>query len=200
VTGARLRSVATTAEMQGRDLGRRRIALTLLAGLPLAFYGAVAGHDPAAIIPGGIAMAFALSGAAIFSVLSSREVDQRLALAGFAPVELLSGRLLFLEAFSVPVVGGSSAVMAIGSDPPRPGVLVLAVAMVAVVGVPFGLLVGDPAAPGAGGHPGADRVVGIQLTLEASATPSKLLPFYGPRRLLDTARGEAYPAGTGVAR
>jgi len=133
VTGARLRSVATIAEMQGRDLGRRRIALTLLAGLPLAFYGALAGHDPAAIIPGGIAMAFALSGAAIFSVLSSREVDQRLALAGFAPVELLAGRLLFLEAFSVPVVGGSSAVMAIGSDPPRPGVLVLAVATVAVV-------------------------------------------------------------------
>ena len=199
MTGARLRSVATIAEMQGRDLGRRRIALTLLAGLPLAFYGALAGHDPAAIIPGGIAMAFALSGAAIFSVLSSREVDQRLALAGFAPVELLAGRLLFLEAFSVPVVGGSSAVMAIGSDPPRPGVLVLAVAMVAVVGVPFGLLVGTLLPRELEATLVLIGVVGIQLTLEASATLSKLLPFYGPRRLLDTALGEAYPAGTGVA-
>jgi len=109
VTGAHLRSVATIAEMQGRDLGRRRIALTLLAGLPLAFYGALAGHDPAAIIPGGIAMAFALSGAAIFSVLSSLEVDQRLALAGFAPLELLAGRLIERgEAMSLRLSEGSS--------------------------------------------------------------------------------------------
>jgi len=197
--GAVLPRVATIAEMQARDLSRRRTALILLAGLPLAFYGALAGHDPEAIIPGGIAMAFALSGAAIFTVLSSRAVDQRLALAGYRTGELLGGRLLFLEAFAAPIVGGSSAVMTLGSAPPRPGILLLAVALVAGVGVPFGLLVGTLLPRELEATLVLIGVVGIQLTLEPSATMSKLLPFYGTRQLLSTALGETYPAPIGVA-
>src|SRR5438093_7097597 len=122
-----LPGIITVAEMQGRDLGRRRLALMLLVALPLAFYGAMAGHESDAIIPGGIAMAFSVAGAAIFSVLSAKAVDERLTLAGLRPSELLLGRLLFLEALSLPIVGGSSALMAIVSNPPRPWILGLAV-------------------------------------------------------------------------
>ncbi len=81
VTVDTLSRVVTVAEMQCRDLGRR-LALILLVVLPLAFYGAMAGHSDQVIIPGGVAMAFSVAGAAIISVLSSRAVDQRLTLAG----------------------------------------------------------------------------------------------------------------------
>src|SRR6266511_49793 len=113
MTRQTLSRIWTVAEMQGRDLARRRLALVLLVALPLAFYGAMAGHESDAIIPGGIAMAFSVAGAAIFSVLSARAVDQRLTLAGLRPSELLLGRLLLLEVFSLPIVGGSIALMAV---------------------------------------------------------------------------------------
>ena len=77
-----LSRVVVVAEMQGRDLARRRLALILLVALPLAFYGALAGHSSDAIIPGGVAMAFSMAGAAIFAVLSSRAVDHRLTWPG----------------------------------------------------------------------------------------------------------------------
>jgi len=134
-----LSRVVIVAEMQGRDLARRRLALILLVALPLAFYGALAGHSSDAIIPGGVAMAFSMAGAAIFAVLSSRAVDQRLTLAGFRASEILAGRLLFLAVLSVPLVAGSSALMALVSHPPRTWTMGLAVEMVAVVAIPFGL-------------------------------------------------------------
>jgi hypothetical protein len=184
--------VLTIAEMQARDLARRRSAVLLLIALPLAFYGAMAGHESDAVIPGGIAMAFSLAGAAIFSVLSSRAVDQRLALAGYRPAELLAGRLLFLEALSVPVVAGSAALMATVSDPPRPWILGLAVAMVALVAVPFGLAVGSLVPRDLEATLILIGVVGIQLSLDPSAVLSKMLPFYGPRRLIDISLGTTY--------
>ncbi|MGH3993841.1 MAG: hypothetical protein ACRDSN_15435, partial [Pseudonocardiaceae bacterium] len=90
----RLARVLTPAEMAGRELARRRTALALLTVLPLAFYGASLGEPEHAVEVGGVAMAFSVSGAAIFAVLSAREVDRRLALAGYRAWELVVGRLL----------------------------------------------------------------------------------------------------------
>ena len=67
------------AEMHGRDLVRRHAALGLLIALPLSFYLA-SSSSHGAVSSGGVGMAFAVSGAALFSVLSSREADQRLIL------------------------------------------------------------------------------------------------------------------------
>jgi len=188
-----LSRVVTVAEMQGRDLGRRRLALILLVVLPLAFYGAMAGHSDQAIIPGGVAMAFSVAGAAIFSVLSSRAVDQRLTLAGLRPSEMLAGRLLFLEALSLPIVGGTSVLMALVSHPPRPWVMGLAVELVAVVAIPFGLVVGALLPRELEATLVLIGVVGIQLSLDVSEGLSKVLPFYGPARLLDASLGGDYP-------
>src|SRR6266508_4473837 len=157
MTRQTLSRIWTIAEMQGRDLARRRLALILLVALPLAFYGSLAGHAFDAIVPGGVAMAFSMAGAAIFSVLAARAGDQRLVLAGFRPGELLAGRLIFLEGLSVPIVAGSSALMVVGSNPPRPWILVLAVAMVALVAGPVRAGRRGPPAAGAGGHAGPDR-------------------------------------------
>ena len=191
--------VVTVAEMQGRDLGRRRLALILLVALPVAFYGALAGHSSDAIIPGGVAMAFSMAGAAIFSVLSSRAVDQRLTLAGLRAGEILAGRLLFLEVLSLPLVAGSSVLMALVSHPSRPWTMGLAVEMVALVAVPFGLAVGALLPRELEATLVLIGVVGIQLSLDVSQGLSKVLPFYGPMRLLDVSLGGDYPVGAGVA-
>ncbi len=191
--------IVTIAEMQGRDLSRRWLALGLLVALPLSFYGALAPHDRHAPIPGGIAMAFSMAGVAIFAVLAARRVDERLALASLRARELMAGRLLCLVALSVPIVGGSAAIMAAVSNPPRPWVLGIGVAMVALVAVPFGLAVGALVPRELEATLILIGVVGIQLSLDPSVGLAKVLPFYGPERLIDSSLGSSYPVRTAVA-
>jgi len=136
-------------------------------------------------------MAFSMAGAAIFSVLSSRAVDQRLTLTGLRPGEILAGRLLFLEALSLPIVAGSSVLMALVSHPSRPWTMGLAVEMVALVAVPFGLAVGALLPRELEATLVLIGVVGIQLSLDVTQGLSKVLPFYGPMRLLDVSLGGA---------
>ena len=181
------------AEMQGRDLIRRRVALALLFALPLAFYGAlVSSQRTEAVIPGGIAMAFSVAGASIFSVLSSRRVDQRLVLAGFGPWELMAGRLIFLEAVAVPIAGFTAAIMTIVSSPTHPWVLGLAVWLVAFIAVPFGLAIGTLVPIELEATLILIGVVGVQLSLSGDALLGRLLPFWGPRRLIDVALGDSF--------
>ncbi len=190
--------ILTIAEMQGRDLARRWLALGLLVALPLSFYGAMAPHDRHAPIAGGIAMAFSLAGVSIFAVLAARRVDQRLAMSGLRAGELVTGRLLCLVALSVPIVGGSAALMAVVSNPPRPWVLGGGVAMVALVAVPFGLAVGTLVPRELEATLILIGVVGIQLSLDPSVGLAKVLPFYGPEQLIDSSLGSGYPVWTAV--
>jgi hypothetical protein len=117
-------------------------------------------------------------------------VDQRLALSGFRAGELIMGRLLFIEAVALPVVGGTAALMAVVSSPARPWILGLAVAMVALIAVPFGLAIGTLVPRELEATLILIGVVGIQLSLSGSAAVARLLPFWAPRRLIDVALGE----------
>lgn len=197
------RRILVPAEMCGRELARRRVALALLTALPLAFYEAQSGHSEHAPVTGGIAMAFSLAGASIFTALTSRAVDQRLTLAGYRPLELLLGRLLLLELFGVSVAAVFSTVMVIGSDPAHPWLLALGVELVAVISVPFGLAVGALAPHELEGVLIMIGAVGIQLTLDSGQTIAKLLPFWGAQRVIQhsldstVATGAAIPVAAG---
>jgi hypothetical protein len=179
-----VRRILLPAEMTGRELVRRRVALGLLTALPLAFYGAQAHHSDRAAITGGIAMAFSIAGASIFTALGARPVDERLVLAGYRPRELLLGRLVLLEVFGLAVAGLFSVVMVLGTGPSDPWALVLGVALVAITSVPFGLAVGALVPQDLEGVLILIGVVGVQLTLESTQTVAELLPFWGPQRLL----------------
>ena len=180
-----LRRIAIMAEMHGRDLTRRHAALGLLIALPLSFYLTSTHHGTQALSAGGIGMAFAISGATLFSVLSSRQVDQRLVLGGYRPIELLFGRLLFLGPLALVIAAGFTVLMAPISHPARPWVLGLGVGMVALQSVPFGLAVGAALSRELEGTLVLIGVVGMQLAVELTSPVSKVLPFYGPRRLID---------------
>lgn len=180
-----LARVGIMAEMHGRDLTRRHIALGLLVALPLSFYLASMGHDRA-VTAGGVGMAFAVSGATLFSVLSSGEVDQRLVLAGYRPLELLLGRLAFLGPLGLTIAAGFGALMIVGSGPAEPAVVLLGLAAVALLSIPFGLAIGAAVPRELEGTLVLIGVVGMQLATDPGSLASRLLPFHGAQQLLDT--------------
>jgi hypothetical protein len=179
--------VAIMAEMHGRDLIRRHVALVLLMVLPLSFYLSAAGSGVTAITPGAIGMAFAVSGSALFSSLSALEVDQRLLLGGYRPVELLLGRLLFLGGLGLVIATGFAALMSAVSHPETPWLLGVGVGVVALQSVPFGLAVAAVVPHELEGTLVVIGVVGIQIATHLDSVLSKCLPFYGPRRLINVA-------------
>ncbi|QXC59667.1 ABC transporter permease [Aquihabitans sp. G128] len=184
-----MRRILIMAEMHGRDLTRRHVALGLLVALPLSFYLASSRDSSQALSAGGIGMAFAVSGATLFSVLSSQGVDQQLVLGGYRPIELLVGRLLFLGPLGLVIAAGFTALMSAVSHPARPAVLVLGVALVALQSVPFGLAVGSALPRELEGTLVLIGVVGMQLAVGPDAGVAKVLPFYGPRQLIEAATG-----------
>jgi hypothetical protein len=180
-----LQRLVILAEMHGRDLLRRHVAVALLVALPLSFYLTSAGNGPSAMAAGGVSMAFAVGGATLFSALSSIEVDQRLVLCGYRPLELLAGRLVFLGPLGIVIAGGFTALMVALSHPADAALLLLGVVMVALQAVPFGLAVAAIAPRELEGTLVLIGVVGIQLATGAGSVVAKLLPFYGPRRLIE---------------
>jgi hypothetical protein len=192
----RLRRVIVPATMTGRELLRRHVAMGLLTGLPLAFYGSSLSQGAQhAAVTGGIAMAFSVAGASIFAALTARPVDQRLVLAGYHPHELLLGRLLFLELFGLVVAALFSVIMVLGTGPQDPVLLGVGVELVAVASVPFGLAVGSLAPHELEGVLILIGVVGIQLTLSSTQTIAKLLPFWGAQRVIGHSVGVSPATG-----
>ena len=167
--------VLLPAEMAGRELGRRRTALGLLTLLPLVFYAASRSDTDYAPVLGGIAMAFSISGAAIFCVMSSRRLDTRLVLSGYRPRELMIGRLLLLESLGALVALVFSGVIVLGSNPGDPGELLAGVFLVTLCAVPFGLAVGALVPSELESVLILIGVVGVQLTLSVS-NPGREVP------------------------
>lgn len=180
-----LSRIAIMAEMHGRDLLRRHIALALLVALPLLFYLSSTRHGRDAIPSGGIGMAFAVAGATLFSSLSALDVDQRLVLTGYRPVELLLGRLLFLGPLGLGVSAVFSMLMSLISHPADPWLLGLGTAAVGVQAVPFGLAAAAIVPRELEGTLVVIGVVGMQMSAGTRANLAKALPFYGPRKLID---------------
>ena len=191
--------VMTVAEMQGRDLLRRRLALVILMALPLAFYfatlassdGSRAGEDLMAVGGAALGMAWSVAGAALFAVLAARRVDPRLVQAGFRPWELLLGRLLLFESLALVMMAGFSALAIPLSEPDRPAVLLLAVALETVVAVPLGLVVATLLPRELEGTLVIIGIVGIEMGVPSTSALASVLPLYGPLKLIEAALGSA---------
>lgn len=200
MTTLRLRAAAVA---DARQLLRRWRALGLLTALPLAFYATSSGHNPHAAVIGGIALAFSLTGAPIFASIAARAADQRLVLTGYRPFEIVLARLLVLEAYGAIVALAFAGIMVAHSDPAHPALMIGGVVMVAVVAVPFGLVLGGLLPSELEAVLVMIGAVGIQLTLDQTARVAKLLPFWGPRQLLegsiDTAISTPHAVEAGLA-
>ena len=195
----RLRRLLVIAEMQGRDLLRRRGALAMLAAMPVAFYFALLGKGVVAISTGGVGMAFSVSGAALFSMLAARRIEPRLVLAGFRPLELLLGRLLLLEGLGIGIVVATSAIFSIISRPAEPGLVFAGIALTVWVAVPLGLAIATIIARELEGVLAAIAVVGVQLSLPLDSAAAPFLPLYGPLRVLSRVGGAGGELSGGLA-
>jgi hypothetical protein len=183
---ARLAAVATA---HAHILARRRTAVALLALLPLAIYGALYRHSPHAVTVGGVASAFSAGGAAIFSMLPARAADQRLALAGYRPAVLITGRLIVLEAASIVISLITASVMIAGTGPAHPADAFAGVILTGVAAVPLGLALGALLPRELEAVLVLIGIVGIQITADPDTLISALLPFHAASQLLDAAAG-----------
>jgi len=165
--------------------------MAILVLLPLAFYLTTPSQDAFALVAGGTGMAWAVAGGALFLALASRRIDSRLVLAGYRPLEILAGRLLLLEGLALVLVALFSALMVGLSAPPEPGALVLAVGLSGLVAVPLGLAVASVFPRELEGALTLIAFVGIEMGLPVDSGLSRLLPLWGPLRLVEVARGAA---------
>ena len=129
-------------------------------------------------------MAFAIAGATFFSVLSSAEVDQRLVLGGYRPIELLLGRLLFLGPLGLLIAAGFTVLMTAFSHPEDPWIVLLGISAVAVQSIPLGLAVGAGVAQELEGTLVIIGVVGIQMAADPGSVVGRVLPFHEPQALI----------------
>ena len=198
---ATTRRVVTVAVATGRQLARRRGALLLLIALPFLFYAGSSdgGSSSHAVTVAGVASAFGISGAAIFAARAARQVDQRLVLGGYRTGEIYAGRLLLLEALSIPILAVTAVVVTMGSHPDQPTTLLLGLATVALVGVPFGVAVGTLVPGELEATLLLIGVVGVQLSVHTTTTIAKAIPLWGSHRLLEVAVGDSYPIWPALA-
>jgi hypothetical protein len=181
------------ARLQARDLLRRRLAVGLLVGMPLAFYlvtFASEGTDRSwSAVSGAIGLGFAVAGAAFFAMLAARRVDPRLVLAGWRPWQLVAGRLLMLNALAAAIGAGFLALMWPMWTPPHPAALVLAIVTTAMVSVPLGLAIAALLPRELEGTLVVIVIIGMQMSLPASAAAAKYTPLWGPMQLTSVAAG-----------
>src|SRR5215831_3845181 len=181
--------LAAVAAAHARILGRRRTALLVLALLPLAFYGALYRHSPHAATVGGVASAFSAGGAAIFSMLPARAVDQRLTLAGYRPAVLIAGRLIVLETASLGISLITATVMIAGTGLAHLADVVAGVILTGLAAVPLGLTLGALLPRELEAVLILIGIVGIQITADPDTVISALLPFHPASQLLDAVGG-----------
>lgn len=179
------------AEMQGRDLLRRRVVLVLLVLLPAAWYYSVPSDDPFTLIAGPLGPAWVVAAAGLFGMLGWRRADERLTLAGSAPIHGLLGRLVVLQCLAIVLVALFAPQIllrqsAILEDPTS---LALGMMLLAQVGVSMGLAIGALVRGELEGTLLIIGVVGIGLSIPVDSAGAWVLPLWGPQDIIQVAAG-----------
>jgi hypothetical protein len=194
------RRTLTAAEMFGRDLGRRWLALVLLVTLPAVFFVvskvSSGGH---AFTAGGLGLSWAIAGASLFTALGARGMDQRLVLDGYRPFELLGARLLLLDAAGVVLSALFAVLLIVVSGTPDVSGLVLALVLVALVAVPLGLVLAVLVPHELEATLLLIGLIGIEMILPSASSTVGDLPLGGPQELLDRAAGKPHPVAVATA-
>jgi hypothetical protein len=188
-----LTRTVVVAEMQARDLLRRRAVMALFVLLPAAFYYSVPAGEPWSVLAASMGVSWAVAAAGVFGILGWRRADPRLALAGAPAVQGLLGRLLLLQALAfglvalfVPqVLWRSSALLA------EPGLVILAFVLLAVVSVPLGMAIGALVPREMEGTLVLIGVLGVGMSVPPDTPVARVLPTWGPVEIIQAATGIA---------
>jgi hypothetical protein len=179
------------AEMQARDLLRRRAVMTLFVLLPAAFYYSVPADEPWSVMAGSMGVSWAVAAAGLFGILGWRRADPRLVLAGAPAYQGLLGRLLPVQAlglglvavFAPQILWRSAALLE------QPALMAFALALLAVVSVPLGLAIGALVRGELEGTLVLIGIVGIGMSVPPDTAVARSLPMWGPLDLMQIAAG-----------
>ena len=193
-----LRRTVIAAEMQGRQLLRRRLALAILIALPVALYLAMLSQSREnAIQFGALGMSWSVACSALFAVLAAREAEPRLLLVGFHAAELMIGRFLLLlfggTAFALLV----AVAMTLASAPMSVAAVFGSCLLVPPVAVSLGLAVAAVLPRDLEGTLVIIGLVGVQLALTTSQWVNVALPMDGPIQLAYRAGGDPGASSVG---
>jgi hypothetical protein len=184
-----LASSLVVAEMQARDLLRRRAVMTLFVLLPAAFYYSVPASEDYSLLAGSMGVSWAVAAAGLFGLLGWRRAEPRLALAGASSTQGLLGRLVVLLAlglglvvlFAPQLLWRSSELLA------EPALAVLALVLMAVVSVPLGLAIGALVPRELEGTLVLIGVIGVGMSVPPDTSLAQVLPLWGPLEVLQVA-------------
>ncbi len=176
--------LVTMAEMMGRDLARRRVALALLALVPLVFYlGRHDANPDKAIRFAGLGLAWAVSTAGLFASNTTKSVEQRLRQLGYRPAHLYLGTLIALLTLGAALATGYWALIFLDQNLQRPGAIAVEFALTIVVAAPLGLLISAAAPRDLEGTLILITLTGLQFLVEPDQTLAKALPFWSTQQV-----------------
>jgi hypothetical protein len=174
------------AEMQARDLLRRRAVMALFVLLPAAFYYSVPASEDYSLVAGSMGVSWAVAAAGIFGILGWRRADPRLSLAGAPAIQGLLGRLLVLlglgfglVALFVPQILWRSSALLV-----QPELAALALVLMALVSVPLGMAIGAIVPRELEGTLVLIGVLGVGMSVPPDTAVAQVLPMWGPLELL----------------
>ena len=180
----------TVAEMMGRDLARRRVALALLAFVPLLFY--IARHDAnpeKAIRFAGLGLAWAVSTAGLFLSNTTKAVERRLRQIGYRPAHLYLGTLTALLTLGAVLAAVYWVLIYVDQDTlQRPGAVAIEFGLTIVIAAPLGLLISAVAPHDLEGTLVLISITGLQFLVDPEQKLGKALPFWS-----DSAGGALRP-------
>jgi hypothetical protein len=181
--------------MHSYDVFRRRVVLALLVLLPLVLYAAYPA-DP--LRPGfgvvfvGTLMTFAIAGPAIFVMLGGRDIDPRLGLSGFRPLELVGGRFALLASLGTVTALIFGNVVMFSESPKHPVYVFAGLILMSWLAAAVGLACGAVLAGDLEAMLVMIGIVGMQLVAASDSFLHKLLPYRAPILLLYMAAGKKY--------
>lgn len=186
-----LASTVVVAEMQARDLLRRRAVMGLFVLLPAAFYYSVPATEDYSLVAGLIGVSWAVAAAGMFGVLGWRRADPRLTLAGAPARQGFLGRLLLLTVLAVGLLLLFVPQLLWRSSPllEQPATLVLALVLMAIVSVPLGLAIGAVVPRELEGTLVLIGIVGVAMSVPPDSGVAQVLPLWGPLEVTQVAAG-----------
>ena len=180
--GARFRSMAATTGLVAlvtlRELARRRGALALATLLPLTFYLVRLETHWTAIRLLSIGLGWATATLALFTQVSSRSVDRRLAVSGARPASLLLGRYL-----AVLGLGWILGLATIGDELTHPSAVPVMLLLTAAVATPLGSLAAALVPRDLEGALLLLSVMAVQVLVDPSEGWTRVLPLWSTREL-----------------
>lgn len=189
------------AEMQGRDLLRRRAVMALFVLLPAAFYYSVPATEDYSLLAGSMGVSWAVAAAGLFGILGWRRADPRLALAGAPAHQALLGRLLLLSFLALGLVALFGPQILWRSSPllADAALMLLALVLMAAVSVPLGLAIGALVPRELEGTLVLIGIIGVGSSVPPDTAVAQVLPVWGPLEVMQIAAGLSQgPATRGV--